>query len=336
MTVENEFKVSMEDRKQTYVIIPAYNEETRVRPVIEAIADMGFKIILVNDGSTDGTLDILKDVQRKYPENIFIYSHVINRGVGLAMQTGFEAVLKHNPKYIVNIDADGQHSVDDLESVLEPLVTGRAEAVIGVRSLKDMPTSKNFGNSVMNILTHIFYGVEVSDSQTGFRALTKSALNKISINAQGYLISSEFIREINDNNIPFEEVTIETIYTYSIKKVILMFFYSLVFPIIAVLAILWFVVRVRNGKNTISTLVLWIILWVFLVLFALAPDVSMVFANLFGITRGLDFIFIVVFAVMAYIIFKLYYKLDKLENDINKMVKEIALANEISLSDDED
>ena len=100
-----------------------------------------------------------------------------------------------------------------MESVLEPLVTGRAEAVIGVRSLKDMPTSKNFGNSVMNILTHIFYGVEVSDSQTGFRALTKSALNKISINAQGYLISSEFIREINDNNIPFEEVTIETIYT---------------------------------------------------------------------------------------------------------------------------
>ena len=189
MTAKSEFKVSMEDRKQTYVIIPAYNEETRVRPVIEAIADMGFKIILVNDGSSDGTLDVLKDVQMKYPENIFIYSHVINRGVGLAMQTGFEAVLKHNPKYIVNIDADGQHSVDDL------------------------PKSKNFGNSVMNILTHIFYGVNVSDSQTGFRALTRSALDKISINAQGYLISSEFIREINDNNIPFEEVTIETIYT---------------------------------------------------------------------------------------------------------------------------
>ena len=60
------------------------------------------------------------------------------------------------------------------------------------------------------------------------------------------------------------------------------------------------------------------------------------FANLFGITRGLDFIVIVVFAVMAYIIVRLYYKLDKLENDINKMVKEIALSNEISLSDDED
>ena len=98
MTAKSEFKVSMEDRKQTYVIIPAYNEETRVRPVIEAIADMGFKIILVNDGSSDCTLDVLKDVQMKYPENIFIYSHVINRGVGLAMQTGFEAVLKYLKK----------------------------------------------------------------------------------------------------------------------------------------------------------------------------------------------------------------------------------------------
>ena len=111
-----------------------------------------------------------------------------------------------------------------------------------------------------------------------------------------------------------------------------MFFYSFLFPVIAVLAILWFAVRVRKGKNTISTF----ILWIFLVLFALVPDISMVFANLFGITRGLDFIVIVVFAVMAYIIVRLYYKLDKLENDINKMVKEIALSNEISLSDDED
>ena len=65
----------------------------------------------------------------------------------------------------------------------------------------------------MNILTRIFYGVDVSDSQTGFRALTIDALNQITINARGYLISSEFIREINDNDIPFEEVTIQTIYT---------------------------------------------------------------------------------------------------------------------------
>lgn len=205
--------ISDADKRDTYIIIPAYNEETRVQPVIEAIAEKGFKMVIVNDGSSDNTLEVLKESQRKFPKNIYIYNHIINRGVGMAMQTGFEAVLKYNPRFIVNIDADGQHSVDDLEKVMEPLITGRAQAVIGVRPLKDMPKSRNIANAIMNLLTRIFYGVNVSDSQTGFRALTIEALNQITINARGYLISSEFIREINDNNIPFEEVTIQTIYT---------------------------------------------------------------------------------------------------------------------------
>ncbi len=115
-----------------------------------------------------------------------------------------------------------------------------------------------------------------------------------------------------------------------------MFFYSLLVPIIAIFAVLWLVIRVRNGKNTLATLIIWIILWLFLVLFALVPEISNFFANLFGISRGLDFVVILVFAVMAYVIFKLYYKIDKLENDVNKMVKEVALANEISLSDDDE
>ncbi|MDO5824307.1 glycosyltransferase family 2 protein [Methanobrevibacter sp.] len=208
-----EFKVRNEDKKDTYVILPAYNEETRITPVIEKIAEMGYKMVIVNDGSSDNTLNVIRESQRKYPDNIFIYSHIVNRGVGVAMQTGFDAVLKYNPKYIVNMDSDGQHDVDDLENVLEPLITGRAQAVIGVRPLKDMPLSRNIANAIMNILTRIFYKVDVSDSQTGFRAITIDALRKININARGYLISSEFIREVNDNEIPFEEVVIKTIYT---------------------------------------------------------------------------------------------------------------------------
>ncbi|MBR2557498.1 MAG: glycosyltransferase family 2 protein [Methanobrevibacter sp.] len=207
------FEISEEDKKDSYIILPAYNEETRIQPVIDKLAEKGYKMVIVNDGSSDNTLEVIKESKRKYPDNIFIYSHMINRGVGVAMQTGFEAVLKYNPKYIVNMDSDGQHSADDLEDVLEPLVTGKAQAVIGVRPLKDMPFSRGFANSIMNLLTRIFYRVDVSDSQTGFRALTIDALNKITINARGYLISSEFIREINDNNIPFAEVPIETIYT---------------------------------------------------------------------------------------------------------------------------
>lgn len=213
-----EFEVSMEDKQSTYVILPAYNEETRIQPVIEEIAEKGYKMVIVNDGSSDNTLEVIKESQRKYPKNIYIYSHIINRGVGVAMQTGFDAVLRYNPKYVVNMDSDGQHSADDLDNVLKPLITGEAQAVIGVRPLKDMPLSRNIANAIMNLLTRIFYHVDVSDSQTGFRAITNEALHKIEINARGYLISSEFIREVNDNNIPFAEVPIKTIYTPETQK----------------------------------------------------------------------------------------------------------------------
>ncbi|MBE6510274.1 MAG: glycosyltransferase family 2 protein [Methanobrevibacter millerae] len=206
-------EITAEDKNATYVVLPAYNEATRIKPVLEDIARKGYNMVIVNDGSSDNTLEVIKQVKKEFPDKIHIFSLMINRGVGIATQTGFEAVLKYNPKYVVSMDSDGQHSADDLDEVIKPLVSGEAQAVIGVRPFEDMPRTRSFANSIMNLLTRIFYGVDVSDSQTGFRAITIDALDKISINATGYLISSEFIREINDNNIPFAEVPIQTIYT---------------------------------------------------------------------------------------------------------------------------
>ena len=206
-------EITEEDKNATYVVLPAYNEATRIRQVIVDIASKGYNMVIVNDGSSDNTLEVVKQVKKEFPDKIHIFSLMINRGVGIATQTGFEAVLRFNPKYVVSMDSDGQHSADDLDEMIKPLVTGEAEAVIGVRPFEDMPKTRSFANSVMNFLTKIFYRVDVSDSQTGFRAITVDALDKISINAVGYLISSEFIREVNDNNIPFAEVPIQTIYT---------------------------------------------------------------------------------------------------------------------------
>ena len=206
-------EITVEDKNATYVVLPAYNEATRIKPVLEDIARKGYNMVIVNDGSSDNTLEVVKQVKKEFPDKIHIFSLMINRGVGIATQTGFEAVLRFNPKYVVSMDSDGQHSADDLDEMIKPLVSGEAEAVIGVRPFEDMPKTRSFANSVMNFLTKIFYRVDVSDSQTGFRAITVDALDKISINAVGYLISSEFIREVNDNNIPFAEVPIQTIYT---------------------------------------------------------------------------------------------------------------------------
>ena len=76
-----------------------------------------------------------------------------------------------------------------------------------------MPTTKRFANNVMNILTHIFYGIKVKDSQSGFRAFSSEAAKKIDVVSAGYGVSSEFIKEIKNNQISFDEVPITTIYT---------------------------------------------------------------------------------------------------------------------------
>ncbi|MCC7553130.1 MAG: glycosyltransferase family 2 protein [Methanobacteriaceae archaeon] len=216
--MESNFTISRDDKKSIYIIIPAYNEEKRVGNVLKKVASLGYKIIAVNDGSSDNTLNVLKSVQKEYPDNIYVLSHIINMGAGSATRTGLDAALKHNPSYVVTFDADGQHDYNDIANVCEPLISGRAEAVIGARPFEDMPLDKNFANTIMTLLTEIFYHVKVKDSQTGFRAFTASAARKLKIESHGYLISSEFIKEINKNNLKFEEVTIKTIYTDETQK----------------------------------------------------------------------------------------------------------------------
>ena len=115
-----------------------------------------------------------------------------------------------------------------------------------------------------------------------------------------------------------------------------MYLYSLIFPIISIIAIVWFLLRYLKEKNTLITTVLWTLFWVIVSLFAIFPNFSNSFAKLFGITRGLDFIIIIVFAVLAFTIFKLYSRIDRLQDDVNKIVKEVALSNEITLKDDEE
>lgn len=115
-----------------------------------------------------------------------------------------------------------------------------------------------------------------------------------------------------------------------------MLFYSILFPIISLIAIIWILWRYLNEKDSLLTVILWAVFLIIVSVFAVFPHASTTFAKLFGITRGLDFIIIIVFAVLVYTIFKVYYKIDKLEDNINKIVKEVALSNEISLKDKED
>jgi len=216
--MKSNFTISKKDKESIYIIIPAYNEGKRVEKVLNEVANLGYKIIVVDDGSTDDTLNILYKIQKDFPNNIYVLHHIVNRGAGAATITGLDAALMRNPKYVVTFDGDGQHDSQDIEKVCEPLINKRADAVIGARPFDDMPKSKKFANVVMTMLTEFFYDVKVKDSQTGFRAFTVDAARKLNIDAQGYIISSEFIKEIHRNHLKMEEVTIKTIYTDETQK----------------------------------------------------------------------------------------------------------------------
>ena len=99
-------------------LIRAYNEATRIMSVIEAIFDAGYdQIVIVDDGSTDGTHDLLRDLIAD--SRIHYIHHIINRGAGAALETGFEYIRqhaeRHHWKYLVTFDADGQHDIGDMD-----------------------------------------------------------------------------------------------------------------------------------------------------------------------------------------------------------------------------
>ncbi|MGB9980622.1 glycosyltransferase family 2 protein [Methanobacterium sp.] len=199
-----------------YVVMPAYNESKTIKKVIEDLKERNLKMVIIDDGSHDKTYKIAESSIYNHGS---IYRHVINRGLGAALETGIKAALAKSADIIVTFDADGQHDPNDIIPVCKPLMEKRADVVIGTRNFNKMPASKKFGNTVMNMITRIFYGIHVNDSQSGLRAFNRKAAKVLDINSRGYGVSSEIIGEIKKYNLKVEEVEIKTIYTdYSMSK----------------------------------------------------------------------------------------------------------------------
>jgi glycosyltransferase involved in cell wall biosynthesis len=201
-----------------FVVVPAYNEEKTIAKVLEDLYEMGFEIVVVDDGSTDDTFNIVSSIIKLRGHGI-LCRHILNRGLGAALRTGIEAALGEDPDLIVTFDADGQHNPHDILTISEPIIKGDADVAIGKRNFKEMPSSKKIGNQIMNLITYIFYGVHVNDSQSGLRVFNKKAAKTIILNARDYGVSSEIVGEVKRHNLKLREVPVKTIYTdYSMTK----------------------------------------------------------------------------------------------------------------------
>jgi len=206
-------------KKGIYVVLPAYNEEKTIKDVISELIHLGVNLIVVDDGSIDSTYHATMDLLMNHPSQISLYRHPINRGLGATLRTGIEAAHSHGAFIIVTFDADGQHHSQDILPICQPIIHGEADVVIGKRNFSEMPFRKKFGNMVMNIITLIFYGKDVEDSQSGLRAFNQKAAGLMELHSRDYGVSSEIIGEVRRKNLRLVEVPITTIYTdYSLSK----------------------------------------------------------------------------------------------------------------------
>lgn len=202
--------------KNIWIILPAYNEGRVIGQVIADIRNEGYKnIIVVDDFSKDDTLGIAKKA------GAHAIRHVINRGAGAATKTGIDYALNENAAVIVTMDSDGQHLPLDIKKLVEPIMHDGLDVVIGSRLInpEGMPWIRRVANRMGNLSTHILFGINVTDSQSGFKAFSRMAAEKIQIRTNRYEFCSEVLHEIKKNRLRFAEVPIKVIYTdYSMTK----------------------------------------------------------------------------------------------------------------------
>jgi len=209
--------MNKKDKNNTLILIPVYNEAQVLGSVITNIKERGFKnILVVDDGSEDRTSIIAK---RK---NAVVIKHFLNRGAGAATQTGIEYTKMNNYKYLIIIDGDGQHHPRDLDNLLSVLIKSNSDMVIGNRFLNtsnQFPFSRIIYNKIANYLTCLFCKNYYTDTQSGFRAFTKTALQHIKIENDGFEFCSDIIIMADKKGLKISETPIRVTYNqYSLNK----------------------------------------------------------------------------------------------------------------------
>jgi glycosyltransferase involved in cell wall biosynthesis len=157
-------------------VIPALNEEDSIARVIAEIgaADPGFKVIVVDDGSTDQT------AERALAAGAHVVRHPYNLGIGGAVQTGLQYARDHGFDVAVQVDADAQHDPAEIERLLEPIVEGRADLVVGSRFLDERRSTVHFarliGIKLFAALVSVIVRQRVTDTTSGFRAMNRRGI----------------------------------------------------------------------------------------------------------------------------------------------------------------
>jgi len=170
-------------------VIPAYNASASVASVVRKATEYVPRVIVVDDGSTDGTAD------RARSSGAEVLLHPRNRGKGAALRTAFDALAGSPVEAVITLDADGQHDPADIPRFVEKFRATGADLIIGSRfeAFGEMSRGRRFGNRFSSSALAFFTGLRISDSQSGFRLSSLPFLRATPLRGEGYELEMEAI-----------------------------------------------------------------------------------------------------------------------------------------------
>lgn len=200
---------------KTIAVIPAYNEGSKVGNVILEALRYVDSVIVVDDGSSDNTAQIAKEA------GAIVLVHLENCGAGAATMTGIDGARLLNADIVVTLDADEQHSSDDIPSLLKPIQDDRADIVFANRfgRRNRIPFIRRLFNGIGNIITFAATGKWVSDSQCGFKAFGPLAIEQLDLRMSGYEFCTEIVRESAQHKWRIVQIPAKVMYSeYTLAK----------------------------------------------------------------------------------------------------------------------
>ncbi len=209
----------MYKKKTVCVVVPCYNEETQVEKVITTMPAYVDYMVLVDDQSSDRTVEIIKKMQKNNKQVILI-EHRINQGVGGAIASGYKWARDNKIEMAVVMAGDGQMDPDDLPALLEPVADGITDYSKGNRlftgeAFKKIPTIRYLGNGLLSLMTKVTSGYwNIADSQSGYTVINRKALKLIDWDKmyKRYGQPNDILVRLNVENLRVTDVPIEPVY----------------------------------------------------------------------------------------------------------------------------
>ena len=204
-------------QKDIAIIIPSLNPDEKFSRVVSGMFAAGFsRIVLVDDGSNDEHKVYFKDAVDNYGCTLLV--HDVNQGKGQALKDAFKFVYEKLPEIeaVITIDGDGQHTPEDSLKLVNELTNNPNNVVFGCRDFDqpNVPKHNRFGNKTTSLVFKLFFGMKLSDTQTGLRGIPRKYLKDFAEKVEGtrFEYESNMLIYMSENHIPFSQVSIETLY----------------------------------------------------------------------------------------------------------------------------